>query len=272
MNATPLDIKTQDGVVDGFFFQPDGDGGGKHPAIIFYMDGIGLRQGLYDMAERLTENGYAVLMPNMFYRYGPAQPLDFAMDRDKIMEMIFSLNEKGMMQDTEHFLAYLDAQPGVLGLKVGCTGYCMGGAPSLTIHGHLPRPGCRCGLVPRRTPRHRRPRQPALARARDARRALHRCRRRRPLPRPRRNRAPLTTPSKKRATTTSWKSTKVPSTASPSQTSPPTTPKPPNATGKTYSPYSPETCRKIKVSLPLLFQERPDGFLPRISRPKRRFP
>ncbi len=136
MNATPLDIKTQDGVVDGFFFQPEDSG--KHPAVIFYMDGIGLRQGLYDMAERLTENGYAVLMPNMFYRYGPAQPLDFATDRDKIMEMIFSLNEKGMMQDTEHFLAYLDAQPGVLGPKVGCTGYCMGGAPSLTSSATFP--------------------------------------------------------------------------------------------------------------------------------------
>ncbi len=136
MNATPLDIKTQDGVVDGFFFQPED--GGKHPAVIFYMDGIGLRQGLYDMAKQLTENGYAVLMPNMFYRYGPAQPLDFATDRDKIMEMIFSLNEKGMMQDTEHFLAYLDAQPGVLGPKVGCTGYCMGGAPSLTSSATFP--------------------------------------------------------------------------------------------------------------------------------------
>ncbi len=149
------------------------------------------------MAERLTENGYAVLMPNMFYRYGPAQPLDFATDRDKIMEMIFSLNEKGMMQDTEHFLAYLDAQPGVLGPKVGCTGYCMGGAPSLTSSATFPDRVVAAASFHGGRLATDAPDSPHSARAPEMRgRALHRRRRRGPLPRPRRDRAPRQRPQR----------------------------------------------------------------------------
>ena len=42
------------------------------------------------------------------------------------------------MRDTESFLAYLAAQPDVLQPHVGTTGYCMGGAMSLSAAGHFP--------------------------------------------------------------------------------------------------------------------------------------
>ena len=136
MIATKIDIKTQDGIADTHFFQPSE--GGPHPAVIFYMDGLGLRQALFDMAERLTDHGYAVLLPNQYYRHGPAEPLDFATERDRIMEMLQSLTNAGFMQDTEYFLAFLDSQPSILAPKVGCVGYCMGGAPSLTAAATYP--------------------------------------------------------------------------------------------------------------------------------------
>lgn len=40
------------------------------------MDGIGIRDALFDMAERMAEHGYCVLLPNMFYRHGPYEPFD----------------------------------------------------------------------------------------------------------------------------------------------------------------------------------------------------
>lgn len=136
MTATKIDIKTQDGDVDSHFFQPSGNG--SHPAVIFYMDGVGLRQALFDIAERLVGNGYAVLLPNLYYRHGPAAPIDLVKDRDRMMSMVQSLTNAGMMQDTEYFLAFLDGQPGVLAPKIGCVGYCMGGRPSLTAAGTYP--------------------------------------------------------------------------------------------------------------------------------------
>jgi carboxymethylenebutenolidase len=136
MTETKIDIKTQDGFADTHFFQPAGEG--SHPAVIFYMDAIGLRQALFDMAERLVFSGYAVLLPNMYYRHGPAEPLSFATDRDRIMAMLQSVTNAGTMQDTEHYLAFLDSQPGVNSAGVGCVGYCMGGALSLTAAGTFP--------------------------------------------------------------------------------------------------------------------------------------
>lgn len=136
MTATKIDIKTHDGVADSHFFLPDGKG--PAPAIIFYMDGLGLRQALFDMAGRLASHGYAVLLPNLYYRHGVSAPIDMMKDRDRMMEMVQSVTNKGTMQDTEHFLAFLDAQPRVAGPKIGCVGYCMGGALSLTAAGTHP--------------------------------------------------------------------------------------------------------------------------------------
>jgi carboxymethylenebutenolidase len=136
MTATKIDIKTQDGVVDTHFFTPDSEG--PSPAIIFYMDGLGLRQALFDMAERLASNGYAVLLPNLYYRHGISAPIDITKDRDRMMEMVQSVTNKGTMQDTEHFLAFLDSQASVAGPKIGTVGYCMGGALSLTAAGIHP--------------------------------------------------------------------------------------------------------------------------------------
>jgi carboxymethylenebutenolidase len=133
---TQINIKTQDGVSDSHFFTPPGDS--PAPAILFYMDGLGLRQALFDMAERMASNGYAVLLPNMYHRAGPASPIDMTKDRDRMMQLVMSVTNKGTMQDTEHFLAFLDSQPSVAGPKIGTIGYCMGGPLSLTAAGTYP--------------------------------------------------------------------------------------------------------------------------------------
>lgn len=134
MPAQQIAIKTADGVADSHFFTPAI--GGSHPAVIFYMDGLGIRPALLEMGQRLADNGYAVLLPNLYYRHGPAsaQP-DLLNDRDQMMARVMSVTNEGTMRDTERFLAFLDTQNSVAGERVGCTGYCMGGALSLTAAG-----------------------------------------------------------------------------------------------------------------------------------------
>jgi carboxymethylenebutenolidase len=142
MNAKTIDIKTKDGVVPCRFFGPPQND--KRPAVIFYMDGIGMRPALCDMAARLASNGYYVLLPDLYYRSGPTKPVDAATvfndgpERDLIMSLFQSLNNELVMQDTASFLEFLDLQPLVAKQKIGCVGYCMGGGFALSTAGNYP--------------------------------------------------------------------------------------------------------------------------------------
>jgi carboxymethylenebutenolidase len=142
MNSKSIDIKTKDGIVPCHFFTPPEPG--KRPAVIFYMDGIGIRPALCDMAERLAQNGYNVLLPNLYYRAGPMKPFDAATafkegpERDRLMPLVRALSHKMVMEDTASFLAFLDAQPSVAVGKIGCVGYCLGGGFTLSAAGTFP--------------------------------------------------------------------------------------------------------------------------------------
>jgi carboxymethylenebutenolidase len=142
MNAKTIDIKTKDGLAPCHFFAPPQKE--SRPAVIFYMDGIGIRPALCDMAERLASNGHPVLLPNLYYRSGPIKPFDAASafkegpERDRLMPLFRSLNNKLVMEDTASFLDFLDRQPSVAGGKIGCVGYCMGGAFALSAAGTFP--------------------------------------------------------------------------------------------------------------------------------------
>jgi carboxymethylenebutenolidase len=142
MNAKIIDIKTNDGVAPCHFFSPPQKG--NRPAVIFYMDAIGIRPALCDMAERLASNGYHVLLPNLYYRSGPTKSFEAATvfkegpERDRLMSLIRSLNHKSVMEDTASFLDFLELQPSVAGPKTGCVGYCMGGGFALSAAGTFP--------------------------------------------------------------------------------------------------------------------------------------
>src|SRR4051812_21771441 len=48
----------------------------EHPGVLFYMDAIGLRPRIGEMAQRIADWGYVVLAPNVFYRDGTAEALE----------------------------------------------------------------------------------------------------------------------------------------------------------------------------------------------------
>lgn len=70
MSKNSVTIDTKDGRCDASVFTPAG-GGGPWPAVVFLMDGIGIRPALFQMGERMAEHGYYVLLPDLFYRAGP---------------------------------------------------------------------------------------------------------------------------------------------------------------------------------------------------------
>jgi carboxymethylenebutenolidase len=139
MSHEQVSIRTRDGQCPAYVFTPAG--AGRHPAVIFYMDGLGIRPTIFDMGQRLADLGYVVLVPDLFYRAGPYEALEpekvFASGdvRAAIGHLFASTDNRRAGEDTESFLGYLDGRQDVAGTKVGTTGYCMGGGMSLTAAG-----------------------------------------------------------------------------------------------------------------------------------------
>ena len=135
-------IRAADGDCPAHVFTPAGEG--PWPAVIFYMDGIGIRPSLLEMGQRLADGGYLVLMPDLYYRFGPYAPLDpkALAEGGSVMEaiglMFATTSPHKAAADTVGFLAWLDTRPDVRGKGIGLTGYCMGGAMSLTVAGEYP--------------------------------------------------------------------------------------------------------------------------------------
>jgi carboxymethylenebutenolidase len=126
-----VDIKTPDGIADAYFVHP---AKGKFPAVLIWPDIFGLRPAFKQMATRLAESGYAVLVINPFYRTkrAPTAPehADFndPQMRQALMTLAGSLTPDTAVIDAKAFAAFLDSQPAVdKKRKMGTTGYCMGG-------------------------------------------------------------------------------------------------------------------------------------------------
>ena len=62
-------VTTPDGRCDAAFIHP---ASGAHPGVLLWPDAFGLRPSMREMARRLAAEGYAVLVPNPFYRVAKA--------------------------------------------------------------------------------------------------------------------------------------------------------------------------------------------------------
>lgn len=140
---TKIDIRTRDGICPSYVYRPTT--GGPWPAVLVYMDGLAIRPAMLEVGERLATYGYYVLLPDLFYRSGPYEPMDpkFVFSdpaaRKVLMEKFFArATPAAIMSDTSAFLAYLSIQPDVKPGGIGTTGYCMGGLMSLTAAGTYP--------------------------------------------------------------------------------------------------------------------------------------
>ena len=69
-------VTTPDGSCTVRLFTPDGEG--PWPGVVMYPDAGGTRETLADMAAKLAGFGYAVLLPDVYYRHGDWAPFDMA--------------------------------------------------------------------------------------------------------------------------------------------------------------------------------------------------
>lgn len=138
-----VDIKTRDGVCPSYVFHPQGSG--PWPAVIVFMDGVGIRPAMLEIGERIASHGYFALVPDMYYRSGPYEPMNPSKifsdpeQRKLLGEKFFvHINVPNYTSDTAAFLDYLDSRSDVKRGGIGTTGYCMGGSMSLIAAGTFP--------------------------------------------------------------------------------------------------------------------------------------
>jgi carboxymethylenebutenolidase len=138
MSTAMVDVPTPDGVADAYLVRPDGVG--PYPGVLVYMDAFGLRPRLAEMAGRIAERGYAVLVPNLLHRAGRAPLFDTSGLKNpetraelvrKIMPLIRALDTPAVTRDTGAYLDFLAAQEGVADGPAAIVGYCMGARNAL---------------------------------------------------------------------------------------------------------------------------------------------
>ncbi|MGC5343061.1 dienelactone hydrolase family protein [Streptomyces sp. AM 4-1-1] len=130
-----LQIPTPDGQADAFAAFPDR--GGRHPGVLLYTDAFGVRPVLEDMARELAGHGYYVLVPNVYYRHGPAPVIELPDHigeefRPKVFAQLVPLIEEHTaeraLRDADAYLTFLTSRPEVSAGPVAAIGYCMGAA------------------------------------------------------------------------------------------------------------------------------------------------
>ena len=119
LHRTTLDIAMPDGTADAYLSKPTA---GAQAGVLVFMDAIGLRPRMEAMADRIAEQGYAVLVPNLFYRAGRAPVVPNIVERlqgeerGKVFEELWphmtALTPEVAARDTAAYVDELDQHTG----------------------------------------------------------------------------------------------------------------------------------------------------------------
>lgn len=140
MHWQNIRIETADGTAPATLLKPDANR--TDAGVILYMDAFGPRPAMNQMAERLAAEGYTVLVPDLFYRFGEYGPFDaktaFSNEQTgaQLRRMIGETTQAMTVADTKHFIDAL-TQAGATG-RIGTVGYCMGGGRAINAAATYP--------------------------------------------------------------------------------------------------------------------------------------
>lgn len=130
-----MQMRAADGNTGAAFMCPDGPG--PWPGVLYYTDIVGIRDACRQSVRRLADAGYAVFMPNIFYRTGKppmfqSRP-DFTEERTqkRLAEIAGPLTPDAIERDGSAYVDTLLAQKEVRKSSIGVVGYCFSGAMAL---------------------------------------------------------------------------------------------------------------------------------------------
>ncbi|MDT7741055.1 MAG: carboxymethylenebutenolidase [Actinomycetota bacterium] len=141
MPRTEVLVETPDGRCRATLHVADRDG--PRPGVLYYPDAGGVRETFAAMADRVAEQGYAVLLPDIYYRtpYEPfdtttlfGDPEEFA----RLGALARTLTPDRIVADAGAYLAALLAREEVVDGRAATVGYCFGGGMAFRAAGHHP--------------------------------------------------------------------------------------------------------------------------------------
>lgn len=113
-----------DGNFDAYVARPAGTPRG---AIIVIQEIFGVNAGIRRKCDRLAEDGYLAVAPDLFWRLQPGIQLDPDIEPEfqQALDWMGKFNQDQGIRDIEATIHYIRRKEGVE--KVGCVGYCLGG-------------------------------------------------------------------------------------------------------------------------------------------------
>ncbi len=142
MPSVSASVTTPDGTCPVTLHIPEGSG--PWPGVVMYVDAGGVRDTMHAMAQQVADHGYAVLLPDVYYRHGNWEPFDMRTvfadpeQRTRLMSMVGSVTPDMIASDAGAFFDFLESRPEVRGSRFGVFGYCMGGRTSVIVAGRQP--------------------------------------------------------------------------------------------------------------------------------------
>lgn len=96
-------------------------------AIIVIQEIFGVNAGIRRKCDRLAEDGYLVLAPDLFWRLEPGIELDPDVEPEfqRALDLMGKFNQDQGIRDIEATIHHIRRAEGIA--KVGCVGYCLGG-------------------------------------------------------------------------------------------------------------------------------------------------
>ena len=114
------------GEMGGYLAVPAGDG--PFPAVLVFMEIFGVNSHIRDVVERVAKEGYIALAPDYFHRSAPGIELNYDdAGFAEGMKLLNQLQADEMISDAKAALTFLRGRSDVVGEKLGCMGFCIGG-------------------------------------------------------------------------------------------------------------------------------------------------
>lgn len=137
-----IEIQAAEGTAEAYL---TGEAG--KPGVLFYVDAIGLRPQIEQMADRIASWGYVVLAPHVFYRDGRAADLAPQEDLREpgareaffasgVGDRVAGLTPDRSEPDSDAWVRALEGHAG--DGPIGVTGYCMGARLAVRAAGRFP--------------------------------------------------------------------------------------------------------------------------------------
>ena len=129
-----IEINAHDGSGSFAAFLAEPSGNGPHGAVVLIQEIFGVNQAMRDAARLFADQGYTVLVPDLFWRIRPGVELTDGSEAEwkQAFTLMEAFDQAKGVEDLKATLAAARALPGCNG-RAGTVGYCLGGRMAMLM-------------------------------------------------------------------------------------------------------------------------------------------